>query len=120
LALKVLIVALVAVLAGSLVGTSAATAARKAKPAEREAIAWVVGIPARCSVVEISTAARGWGLLYSRGLRSCPGASGFVVLQRRYGQWRIQYQGAGTDQSPCRVVRPVPARVGLDFGICAG
>lgn len=118
---------LAAILTAALVvalATAPASADRKATRHERNAVSWVVGVPARCSVVRISTAARGWALHYSRahGPRSCVGHlfNGYHVLHRRYGQWRDVYDDNATQDEPCSTIRPVPAKVGVDFGICAG
>jgi hypothetical protein len=125
---RILVAALIAALGVAALAPSLASASRRATAHERKAISWVMGRPPRCDVVRISTAARGWALLSSRNPRSardrrlCRGhlANGYVVLRRRYGQWRNLYSNSGTDMSPCRVIRPVPAKVGVDFGICAG
>lgn len=115
----------IAVLTTALLVTAvppSAQADRRATRHEHLAISWALGRPVRCDVVRISTAARGWALLYSRGRRSCGryNANGYVVLERRYGQWRDRYANSGTQNLPCSRVRPVPAKVGRDFGICVG
>jgi hypothetical protein len=114
----------IAVLATALLASAVAPSAQADRAATRRehlAISWVMGRPVRCDAVRISTAARGWALLYSRGLRSCGrwNANGYVVLERRYGQWRNRYANSGTQNLPCSRIRPVPAEVGRDFGICA-
>lgn len=116
---------LVAVLATALlvtaVGAPSASADRKATRHELLAISWALGQPARCNAARISTAARGWALYSSRGLRSCVrhNFNGYVVLEQRYGQWRQRYANSGTQPLPCSRIAPVPAKVGRDFQICA-
>jgi hypothetical protein len=114
-------IAILATMLLAAVVASPAHADRRATSHEHLAISWVMGRPVRCDVVRISTAARGWALLYSRGLRSCGryNANGYVVLEQRYGQWRNLYANSGTQHLPCSRIGPVPAKVGRDFHICA-
>ena len=117
---SIAVLSLVAALAA--LAAAPAGADRRATARERKAVAWVMEVPARCVAVRVSTVASGWALMYSRGSRSCSrhNANGYVVLRQRFGQWRDVLQNSGTDRSPCSAVRPVPARVGRDFGICRG
>jgi hypothetical protein len=98
------------------IGTS--SAARKPTRAERVAISELTTQPARCIDITVSTVDPSWAIFYSRGLRSCPGADGYVVVHKTDGLWEYVTSNGGTDQSPCSAVRPVPPAVGGDLKIC--
>lgn len=100
-------------------GVQTAAAERAPTRAERGEIAELAAPhPERCIRIDISTVDPTWGIYYSRGLQSCPGANGYVVVQKVDGFWEYVTSNGGTDGGPCAAVAPVPPRVGDDLGIC--
>lgn len=110
--------AMVAVLAAIALTAPVALAERAPTSDEREQISALTTTPARCIEIRVSTADSDWAIFYSRGLRSCPGADGYVVAHEVDGVWEYVFANGGTDQSPCSTVRPVPPAAGADLGIC--
>lgn len=111
-------VASLAALCALALGCGTALADRRATREEHRDISALSSHPSRCTAVRISTVDSSWGIYFSRGLRSCPGADGYVVVREIDGFWEHVRDGGGTDQGPCDAVRPVPARVGADLRIC--
>jgi hypothetical protein len=95
--LSLVLLTVVAVLAGT-VGATSAVAARKPSATEKAAIAQALETPRRCLKVRVATVRKGWAsaTLKVPLPKSCQryAADGILVMRRRDDVWRMRFAGS--------------------------
>jgi len=100
------------------VAAAPASAERAATPAEKAAIAEVIGMAPGCIEARISTADESWAEMWATNEPACPGADGAVILHGNVADgYENVLEGSGFPWGLCPM-EDVPTPVAIDLELC--